>query len=93
MAGRNGGQDSDRRRILDGVIETAKRLDDSALLCQAYVGLGAELSASDDTGVQDQGVEYYREAIDIAETSGIESLAAPARRALRYREELLGLDD
>jgi hypothetical protein len=93
LSGQKGGRDVDRRGILDDVIGTAQQLDDSALLCQAYVGLGAELSASEDMGEREKGTDYYREAIHVAETSGVSSLATPARLALWHREELIGIDD
>lgn len=90
IARQNGGEAVDRQGIIEDVITVARKLNDSALLCQAYVRLGDELSTSQNP---EGGSVVYREAIHIAEIGGVGSLAAPAQRALWNREELIGIDD
>lgn len=85
ISGDRKGRAADRKGTIEDVIKVAKQLRDSALLCQAYVALGDELAT---IGSQEGSLLAYQDAMYVAEARGINSLAAPAKRALLRGQEM-----
>lgn len=74
----------DTQQSIESVIKIAQNLSDSALLCQAYVGLGDSFAAKRE---YESSANSYRAAMSLAETTNLTALGEPARQALLHPRE------
>jgi tetratricopeptide (TPR) repeat protein len=84
-----GGNSNRSARIVD-VLRLARRLDDDALLAQAFTALGDELAYQ---GEHERALDCYRQTIGLMDGSDFPVLALPARRRLLLAREMAGAAD
>jgi tetratricopeptide (TPR) repeat protein len=90
--GRLRGRNDDRVGAIEGVIRTARRMDNVALHAQALTRLGGELEAA---GEDERARNCWREALTVLEGSEVPALKHEPRRKLLLASEfdLIPLND
>lgn len=84
------GGNSDRSARIVDVLRLARRIDDDALLAQAFTALGDELAYQ---GEHERALDCYRQTIGLMDGSEFPVLALPARRQLLLAREMAGAAD
>jgi hypothetical protein len=75
----------DRLPAIEGVLRTARRLGDVALLAQAHTALGSELTARHES---EAALVCYRQVLDALQGSDVPALGIWAHRAIVHADEL-----
>lgn len=77
-------ENRDRAADIEDVIQLARKLEDIALLAQAYTALGDEYASQ---GQQEPALACYNTTVEVISRSELPVLALPARRALLAARE------